>query len=677
MPLSNLNHEQYKAATTDFGYNLIIASAGTGKTSTIIARISYLLNKGSKPEDILLLTFTNKAGEEMLNRLKLKFDSKIVSKIMVGTFHSVSNTLLKKYDKKLILKQPSDLKTLLKSIIEKRRFDHLSDVTPYGGAYLYDIYSLFVNTCVNDEDFADWFSVKYGDQAIYAEIYEDILKEFEEEKERFDYADFNDLLLQCKRLLKEHDEIKFDEILVDEYQDTNSLQGSLIESFNTKSLFCVGDFDQSIYAFNGANIEIIGGFKDRYKNANIHTLNINYRSSEKILKLANKVISNNPRLYEKNLQVSRSGEFKAPTLLVFEDIFAEYTNIAERISMMVSDRKEIAIIFRNNSSADGIEIALREHDIKCKRKGGVSFFEAREIKALCDLLGILVNHKDLMAFIHIFEYAKGIGNAKAKEIYDILATLGNKNIIKGLLDPDKNAKIQKKRIRNFQLGLFDDDEEFQDKNKFLGLGIGNFERHKIFDYINIDSEAIKFLFNLKEFLKENLHLKKPFYILQNAIKSQIFDEISSNLARKRATRKNGTLDDNLFLEVKDRIKYKALNLAHMSKQYDDLESFYNFITLGSRELEDGIGVNLLTVHASKGLEFQKVFVVDLAEGRFPNKKLMNMGGNLEEERRLFYVAVTRAKDELYLTYAKKDNMRNISYEPSIFLKEAGFIKNEG
>ena len=201
MPLSNLNQEQLAAATASAGHNLIIASAGTGKTSTIVARIGYLLNSGIKPERILLLTFTNKAATEMMERLNKKFPKSITNKVLAGTFHAISYKLLKSMNKNIILKQPSELKTLIKSLVNARQFHHLSELSAYGGAYLYDIFSLFTNSAL-DISFKEWFSQKNQDQAVFADIYEDILREFESEKARFGYVDFNDLLLKMRTELK-------------------------------------------------------------------------------------------------------------------------------------------------------------------------------------------------------------------------------------------------------------------------------------------------------------------------------------------------------------------------------------------------------------------------------------------------------------------------------------------
>lgn len=672
MPLSKLNKEQYCAATTTMGHNLIIASAGTGKTSTIVARIAHLLNSGIKADKILLLTFTNKAASEMIERLSRYFDDRVISQITAGTFHSVSNSLLKSLNKGVILKQPSELKTLLKSITDRRQFHRISDTKGYSGAYLYDIYSLFCNSCVNGEDFIGWFSLNYPDQAEFAEIYDDILQEFEETKMQFNYADFNDLLIKMRNELKKGARIYFDEILVDEYQDTNSLQGSLIDAFNTKSLFCVGDFDQSIYAFNGANIEIIGSFKQRYFDANIFSLNINYRSSAKILALANKVIANNPRLYPKSLEVSREGEFKSPVLLTYDELFSQYSSVAQLIANSKYNKNDIAIIFRNNSSADGLEVALKEQGISCKRKGGVSFFESREIKALIDLVAILVNPRDIMAFIHILEYARGVGNAHAKELFDILSSAGHGNIIKGLIDPDRNSVKLPAKKKNYQLGLFDDFSEFMPSNRFSELGFDDeFMNSPALNYSNLNQNGAIFLYELRNLLLSLDKQSNSNKIISSIMQSKIYNVIVDTLATKRATLKNGNIDNELKSSAIDRIMAKARVLLEISNRHSSIDNFYNFLTLGKSEMSEGQGVNLLTVHASKGLEFNLVFVVDLAEGRFPNSRLMS---DIEEERRLFYVAVTRAKDELVLSYAKYDKIRKVEYQPSCFLAEAGMVK---
>ena len=453
MPLSKLNKEQLQAATAPFGHNLIIASAGTGKTSTIVGRIAYLLREGIKPEEILLLTFTNKAANEMKERISAVFES--AKNIEAGTFHSVSYRWLKKLNKRIVLKTPKDMKVLFKSIYDKRDFSKLGyEEKPYSANYLFDLYSLFLNS--NSSSFEEWLLKRAPLQEEYVLIYEDIFDEFEEVKKKHNLVDFNSLLIRMVEELEKGIENPFKEVLVDEYQDTNPLQNRLIESLKQNSLFCVGDYDQSIYAFNGADINIISTFDKRYPDAKVFTLKKNYRSYGEILDVANKVIKNNPRIYPKSLEVTRGYCGKYPKLLMYHDTFEEYRDIASRILSSSTPRDEIAVLFRNNSSADAIEAMLREKGIECRRKGGVSFFESKEIKVTLDILGFLLNPKDIMAFIHIFEYAKGIGSAIASEMFEALSILGNGDVIKGFLNPDTSKKVYQKKKTSYQLGLFDD-----------------------------------------------------------------------------------------------------------------------------------------------------------------------------------------------------------------------------
>ncbi|MDR3346422.1 MAG: ATP-dependent helicase [Campylobacteraceae bacterium] len=674
MPLSRLNPEQLSAATAPFGHNLIIASAGTGKTSTIVARIAHLLQNGVKPEEILLLTFTNKAANEMIERVARFFDNETVKRIESGTFHAISYKLLKKIGKKIILKQPKELKVLLKAIHAKRRFDHIdAGVRAYQYSYLYDIFSLYQNSEV-ELSFSEWLKKNDSEHSAYFDIYEDIMEEFKEEKRAFGYVDFNDLLTLLRdELAKDEGAIFFKEILIDEYQDTNTLQGSLIKAFKCSSIFCVGDYDQSIYAFNGANIKIIGTFKERYADANIFTLDKNYRSSQMILSLANRVIEKNPRLYPKELKVTRSGEFETPKLLEYSELFEQYQAISDKISHSPSAPHEIAVIFRNNSSADGIEASLRELGIKCKRKGSSSFFDSREVKAILDMMSLFVNPKDMMAFIHIFEYAKGVGAAFSKELFDALLLIGEGDIKKAFFEPKDVENPFKKRVKNSQLGLFDDIHEVGSVGRFYSLGFDeNFLANPILKNSKINEEGARFIYGFYRFLKECRGVKLPSSLVEHAVNSSVFEEITNILSKKRGTLKDGNVDKKLVDEARERIKRKACLLKDLSKNYKDIYGFLNALTLGSGEMSEGEGINLLSIHASKGLEFKEVYIVDLMDGRFPNRKLMSMGGSLEEERRLFYVATTRAKDRLFLSFARYDRVKKIDYVPSQFLDEAGF-----
>ena len=677
MPLSSLNPEQYAAATSSEKQNLIIASAGTGKTSTIVGRIGYLLENGVKPNEILLLTFTNKAAHEMVERVARFFGKSVAGKIDAGTFHAVSYRWLKKQDHRVVLKQQRELKTLFRSVFEKRSFMHIgAEVTPYGGNYLYDLYSFYQNTEL-ENNFEDWIKENYEEHESFALIYADVVDEFEALKKEYGFVNFNDLLLNFREMCKTKS-LGYKEVLVDEYQDTNALQGTLIDAMNPPSLFCVGDYDQSIYAFNGADISIIGTFNKKFPDAIVHTLTKNYRSSAPILALATKVIEHNERIYPKKLEVTRTYEAQSPKLLAYDELFDQYHAMAAQIRDSQTPREDIAVIFRNNSSADGIEVGLRELDIACKRKGGTSFFDSREVKAILDLYTLLVNESDMMAFIHLFEFARGIGSAMAKELYMAFKALGQGSIFYGLYAPDESMKNPfEKRKLNHQLGLFDDFLELGAVGKFAKLDFeAKFMKNPILKHPKLTKDSATFLHNFYLLYRDLKGIKQPRTIVRKIASSELYKYISDVLATKRATLKDGNVDEKQKTESLSRISRKMLLLEELSKPYSEHERFLNAMILGSSDLTQGEGVNLLSVHASKGLEYKEVYVVDLMDGRFPNRKLMQRGGSLDEERRLFYVAVTRAKDILYLSYAKYDKIKKQNFMPSQFLYEAGLVPKD-
>lgn len=677
MPLSRLNPQQHTAATAPYGHNLIIASAGTGKTSTIVGRIAYLLSQDVRPEQILLLTFTNKAAQEMVERVATFFGREIASKIDAGTFHAVSYRWLKRKEGKVVLKQQRELKTLFRSVYEKRTFTHIDCATPaYGANYLYDVYSFYQNTELNI-NFEEWITTRQDEHAVYAAIYADIVDEFETLKREYGFVNFNDLLLLMRDLAAQSD-LGYQEVLIDEYQDTNALQGTLINAMKPPSLFCVGDYDQSIYAFNGADISIIGSFSKNYPGAQVYTLNKNYRSTVPILSLANTVIAYNERIYPKALEVTRTAEAQNPTLLIYDELFDQYHGIAQMIGDSSTPRDEIAVIFRNNASADGIEAALRELGIPCRRRGGVSFFDSKEVKALLDIYTLLVNESDMMAFIHLFDYAKGVGSAVAKELFVALQKLGHGSFFRGLFSPDMEISNPfEKRKLNHQLGLFDDYAEMGSAGRFAKLSIDlMFLTNPIFKHSKLTKESAIFLNDMYLLFKQLRNVQEPKGAVQKIAVSPLYAHTVEQLSTRRAMNENGAVDERAKQEAKERILRKATLLFELSRPYKEHERFLNAMVLGSQDLTQGEGVHLLSIHASKGLEYQEVYVIDLMDGRFPNRKLMSRSGSIEEERRLFYVAVTRAKDRLYLSFAKFDKIKKTNFVPSQFLYEAGLIPKD-
>ncbi|GAA6816281.1 ATP-dependent helicase [Helicobacter pylori] len=666
-----LNPEQLKAAKALKGYNLVIASAGTGKTSTIVGRILYLLDNGIKPEEILLLTFTNKASNEMIARVAKYFKSS--SKIEAGTFHAVAYRYLKEHYPNLSLKQPKELKKLLESIVDTKNALTDDDKKPYTSQHLYALYSLYTNA-LKQEDFSAWLSSKNPEHMPYAALYENILEEFENTKKKHNYIDYNDLLLLFKQAMLERPS-PYKEVLCDEFQDTNPLQESILDAINPPSLFCVGDYDQSIYAFNGADISIISNFTQKYKNARIFTLTKNYRSSKEILDLANQVIQHNERIYPKNLEVVKSGHFNKPALLNYNDNIAQCQDIAKRI-VMRKNFKEVAVIFRNNASADQLEAALRSHNVPSKRKGSASFFESKEVALALDICALIFNPKDIMAAIHVLSHISDIGSNTAKDIHEALMLLGNGDLKLALTHPSKEAKIYTKKKEITSMGLFEEIFALENSSRFNSVIDKAFHSHPILMHPKISLNGAKMLIDFF-ILYTKAPTHSPSALIKHILESAFFQTFKTRLLKERSKNKDGSYNEFKKLQAQKRFNEKMDLLSSLAKNYQNLGRFLNGTLIGSSEATQGEGVNLLSVHASKGLEFKDVYIIDLMEGRFPNHKLMNTGGGIEEERRLFYVAITRAKENLWLSYAKnelRENAKPKEHKPSVFLYEAGLLK---
>lgn len=666
-----LNPEQLKAAKALKGYNLVIASAGTGKTSTIVGRILYLLDNGIKPEEILLLTFTNKASNEMIARVAKYFKSS--SKIEAGTFHAVAYRYLKEHYPNLSLKQPKELKKLLESIVDTKNALTDDDKKPYTSQHLYALYSLYTNA-LKQEDFSAWLSNKNPEHTPYAAFYENILDEFENTKKKHNYIDYNDLLLLFKQAMLERPS-PYKEVLCDEFQDTNPLQESILDAINPPSLFCVGDYDQSIYAFNGADISIISNFTQKYKNARVFTLTKNYRSSKEILDLANQVIQRNERIYPKNLEVVKSGHFNKPALLNYNDNIAQYQDIAKRI-VMRKNFKEVAVIFRNNASADQLEAALRSYNVPSKRKGSASFFESKEVALALDICALIFNPKDIMAAIHVLSHISDIGSNTAKDIHEALMLLGNGDLKLALIQPNKEAKIYTKKKEITSMGLFEEIFALENSSRFNSVIDKAFHSHPVLMHPKISLNGVKMLSDFF-ILYTKAPTHSPSALIKHILESAFFQTFKTRLLKERSKNKDGSYNEFKKLQAQKRFNEKMDLLSSLAKNYQNLGRFLNGTLIGSSEATQGEGVNLLSVHASKGLEFKDVYIIDLMEGRFPNHKLMNTGGGIEEERRLFYVAITRAKENLWLSYAKnelRENAKPKEHKPSVFLYEAGLLK---
>jgi DNA helicase-2/ATP-dependent DNA helicase PcrA len=282
----------------------------------------------------------------------------------------------------------------------------------------------------------------------------------------------------------------------------------------------------------------------------------------------------------------------------------------------------------------------------------------------------------MMSFIHLFEFAKGVGSAIAKEIFIALQKLGHGSLFNGLYHPDIDILNPfEERKKNHQLGLFDDFFELSSAARFANMNFeGKFLKNSVLRHPKLTRDGAEFLYNFYLLFKDLKKITKPLDVVKKIASSKLYETIKGTLAHKRAQLQDGSVDEKIKEDALTNIAKKSLLLQELARPYKEHERFLNAMILGSGDLTQGEGVHLLSIHASKGLEYQEVYVIDLMDGRFPNRKLMSRGGSLDEERRLFYVSVTRAKDILYLSFAKYDKVKKTNFVPSQFLYEAALIK---
>jgi len=637
-PLDTLNEEQLKAVYSKHKHNLIIASAGTGKTSTIIGRVVRLLQEGIKPDEIILLTFTSKAGTEMLERLEKHFSSDVVSKIFAGTFHSYGKMLMDKAGIPLKLKKQKDLTSLIASLMEKNIFKQNTE-NPYSASAINGYIGLYENTRDN-ETFSEWLLVKFQEkyesskteasaerveaQIEAIEMYEWLYQEYVNEKKSHKFCDFNDLLKYIGIYYNKNPN-RIKQIIVDEYQDTNTLQNKVLKKMADigSRIFAVGDYDQSIYGFNGSDVEVVREFPKRYQDTGIFNLSKNYRSSKQILGLANNCIENNDRIIPKRLVAMKSGVFPEPTLKVFETIREQYRGVAEMIDSSSYDNNDIAILFRSNNSGNLMEAILIEMGIPTVRVKSGSFFDGVDIATMVSVYKIITDSATVLDFINLYNYI-GADKNTCKEMFDAVQKSNNKaSAIKEYVKPT----------------LYSSDARVKD---FIQL------------------------------LQETDGVTSPFTIFRLIIDNPCY-QVLFNSTFEMAKKFNKNTDDSLIIE---QIEQKHELLLKIAQSCDTPREFNMKLNFSSKEEDNEYGVKLLTVHASKGLEFKSVYVIDLSEERFPNLKLAEGGAGIDEERRLFYVALTRAEEHLVLTSYKIDDTKKKpkAIEISRFVKESGIIR---
>ena len=637
--LEGLNKEQVEAAQTIQGALLILAGAGSGKTKVLTSRIAYMIQHGAVAGKILAVTFTNKAAKEMRERLSKMVGENIVKYMWVGTFHSICGRILrqdienysfqssKKLDKNFTIYDETDSMAVIKQAIKKINLDDKI----YAPKLVKTIISNAKNKMQDAYTFAT-FARDFKSQNI-AKIFEF----YENTLNNNNAIDFDDMLLITVKLLEQNPEVrakyynKFQHILVDEYQDTNQAQYQLVKALytnlqsdipETRSLCVVGDVDQSIYSWRGADFRIIMNFQNDFPKAKVVKLEQNYRSTANILNAANSIIENNEERVDKVLY-SQKGDGEKISLFEAQDEADEANYIVKSIRDTSDNYNQFAILYRTNNQSRALEEALIAAGIPYRIYGGLKFYDRKEIKDAIAYLKLIYNPDDSQSLRRIINVPKrAIGETTLKHLQEY-ADENDLSLYNAILDVDNISTIKSgtaTKLKDFATLI----QKFQDAQK---------------------------KYSLPEFL--GLVLERSGYLKELHESNTDDDEIRIENLQELVNVANEFEPEEL-----DNILGEFLAQVSLVSDIDGMDEIANNVTL-------------MTLHASKGLEFPIVFIAGCDEGIFPSARCSNTVSELEEERRLMYVGVTRAENKLYLTTAKRRQMwgEYKYYTPSRFLDE--------
>jgi DNA helicase-2/ATP-dependent DNA helicase PcrA len=631
---AELNEQQLAVVTAPPGPLLVIAGAGSGKTRTLTYRVAYLLENGVDARNILLLTFTNKAARQMLDRVAnlLPIDA---SGIWGGTFHSVGNRMLRRhgsalgYNSGFTIMDREDQKDLINTVVASAGIDPKEIRFPKGDV-LAEIFSFVVNT---ETPLEELLAEKFPYFLPLLEKITDVQIRYEKKKKATNSVDFDDLLEKTLSMLQKNESIasfyrrQFQFILVDEYQDTNKIQADFIDllACEHRNVMVVGDDAQSIYSWRGANFQNILEFPKRYPDAKVFKIEMNYRSVPEILEVANAAITANVDQFQKNLQPTRESNAVKPAVVALNDGSEQAQFIAQRILELRDedvDLNEIAVLYRAHYHALELQLELSRRGIPYQITSGIRFFEQAHIKDVTSFIRIVANPRDEVAFKRMVKLLPGIGNRGAENLWNAW---------------DKSLN-ERGEITSWSERLLPMNVSAKSKKNWTQLA------HTL-DEIAPGGQP-----------------NPPSEMITSVVEAIYNDYAKVNFANYELRRED-------------------LNqLAAFARQFKDVNEFLSQLALISNvdaeaapnQTGDKEAVNLSTVHQAKGLEFHTVFVIWLTDGMFPSSRSLDTREALEEERRLFYVAITRAKDELYLTYP---HMRltggygDVFQRPSRFLKE--------
>jgi DNA helicase-2/ATP-dependent DNA helicase PcrA len=634
-----LNDEQRTVVMAGRGPLLVIAGAGSGKTRTVTYRVARLIEAGVAPARILLVTFTNRAAREMLSRVETLVAAD-VRRVWGGTFHSIGNRILRRhavslgYESNFTIVDAEDARELLDACVEEAAIDTKARRFPKGEV-LAEIYSLATNT---DTPLEQLIARQYPHfEPLTAQIIR-VDRLFQERKLARNSMDYDDLLVNWKRLLMEKPEVaavyrdQFEHILVDEYQDTNTLQADIVDLLAEKhrNLMVVGDDAQSIFGWRGANVENIFRFKERYPDAQLFKLETNYRSTPEILMLANASVANNRRQFAKHLQAVRRSRNFTPALVPARDAEQQASFVAARILELRDEGtrlEDIAVLYRSHFHALELQLELTRRGIPYEVRSGVRFFEQAHIRDVISYLRLIVNPRDEIAWKRVLKLIPKIGNATAARVWEKLAYAETPL---ALVKTDALNDVLPK-------GANEGWREFADLVKEL-----------------TSPETISHPSKQIELVLERGYVD---YLRDNYENAEAREEDLRQLANFA-----GRFDNtDAFLS--------ELALLHTERFSPPGATTGEDVVMGGDEDER---LTLSSVHQAKGLEWKVVFVIWVADGRFPSARSLRDAEGEEEERRLFYVSLTRAQDELYVIYPLIESARarqTVIQRPSRFVME--------
>ncbi len=612
--LNNLNEQQKEAVFHKEGPCLVIAGAGSGKTRVLTTRIAHLIEEGIPSWNILAITFTNKAAREMRERLDRLVPN---YNVFVGTFHSFGVRILREnymylsLERNFSILDSDDVLSLIKKIMKDKKISK-EECAP---SYIRNRISFIKNEMLSEAEIEKFFNTE-PEQIAY-EVY----KEYKKVLKKNNSVDFDDLLLLPVTLFMTHKEIlnnyqeKFKYILIDEYQDTNEVQYKLSKLLSEKyqNIFVVGDPDQSIYMFRGANYKNILNFEKDYTNAKVIALEENYRSTKMILDVANSVIKNNKDRKEKNLRSNKVLGAKVKYFRSYDEKH-EITLCIEEIKKLIEEgyqKKDIAIFYRTNGQARIAEEMFIKNNMPYKVIGSYYFYQRKEIKDLISYLRLILNHNDDISLRRIINVPKRKIGPSTIEALEQIALLKNSSLFDAI------------------------------------------EKGKEWEFRTLILELTK--------ESESLSL------------TELIDLVLEKTGMKKELEEEGSLESELRLE--NLMEFKSITASFEERTGTvNLEDFLEEISLVAdmsehKDIEDA--VTLMTIHSAKGLEFPVVFLIGMEEGIFPHANSMFDKEQLEEERRLMYVGVTRAKDLLYLSNAKRRMLygKESMNPPSRFIEE--------